>query len=197
VTARVMTATTTFDWFQLRIEDARVAGVANVSDDTALYLSTLLSERTRADRPVPGEQTLAELHLRAANAPPVEQARTYRELGDRALYLLGYFSESLRRRTVGPKYYAEMGAAAYHRADRVFKERYADAFGDVFHEMALQFVDCVRLIRKARDAQVVEDEDSLPFLYDRWLATGSDVYAEKLRGLGLVLPRSGDSTPDT
>jgi hypothetical protein len=194
VTARVMTASTTFDWFQLRIEDARQSGSVEVSDDTALYLSTLLAERTRADRPQPSEQTLAELHLRAANSPPVEQARTYRELGDRALYLLGYFAESLRRRTVGPGYYAEMGAAAYHRADRAFKERYADAFGDVFHELAFRFADCVRLIRMARDAEIADDEDSLPFLYDRWLATGSEVYAAKLREKGLVLPRGGDPT---
>ncbi len=195
MTANVMGATTTFDWFQLRIEDARAAGVASVSDDTALYLSTLLTERTRSDRPAPSEQTLAELHLRAANSPPDQQARTYRELGDRALYLLGYFAESLRRKTVGPAYYADMGAAAYHRADRVFKQRYADVFGDVFREMALQFRGCVKLIRAARDAQVAEDDASLPHLYDRWMATGSDVYASKLRALGLVLPRQATNDP--
>jgi hypothetical protein len=147
-----MTAENLFDYFHGRVEEARAGAAVRISDDTSLYLATLLTDRARTDRPAPAEQTLAELHLRAANAAPAEQARTYRELGDRALYLLGYFAESLERRSVGPRYYAEMGSAAYGRADQVFKRWFSDAFGPVFRELAGRFGACVALIEEVREA---------------------------------------------
>ncbi len=135
-----------FDYFHGKVEDVRAARQVRVSDDTALYLARLLTERARADRPAPPEQTLAELHARAAICRPAEQARTYQELGDRALYVLGCFRTSLSSRAVGPSYYAQMGQAAYARVDRVMRLWFADAFGPVFRELAGGFDQCVGLL---------------------------------------------------
>ena len=90
-----------FDYFQQHVDVATDQLDLDLCPDTALYLTTMLVERARADRPEPPEQTLAELHAVAAASPPTQQAATYRELGDRSLYLVGYFRESLCRRTVG------------------------------------------------------------------------------------------------
>jgi hypothetical protein len=187
MTSRVVSAPNLFDYFHQRVEDARSGKPVRISNDTSLYLATLLTERARADRPAPTEQTLAELHLRAANAPPVEQARAYRELGDRALYLLGYFAESLSRRTVGPAYYAEMGQAAYLRTDAVFKKWFSDAFGPVFRELSMQFEGCVSLIEDVRESHEKEFPDDPIWLYERWLQTGSEAYARRLREKGILL----------
>lgn len=192
----VVTHSNLFDYFHARVEDARAAETVHVSDDTSLYLATLLAERARTDRPAPPEQTLAELHARAAIAPPAEQARTYRELGDRALYLLGYFAESLRRRTVGPSYYAEMGAAAYYRVDLVFKKWYANAFGPVFAELADHFDECVHLLEVVRTHHEADRPDDVLWLYQRWLQTGSEAIAERLRAMGVVVVRGGDGGSD-
>lgn len=194
-TNRVMTANNLFDYFHDRVEDARTSLPVRICDDTSLYLTSLLVERARTDRPTTPEETLAELHMRAANAPPAEQARAYRELGDRALYLLGYFAESLERRTVGPAYYAEMGSAAYHRVDIVFKRWFADAFGPVFRELAFRFTDCVHLIEDVRRTHDEDNPDDPMALYRLWLATGNAQYADKLKELGILLlpPRTGES----
>ena len=133
------------------------------------------------------EQTLAELHARASSAAPGQRASTYRELGDRSLYLVGYFRESLARRTVGPRYYAEMGAAAYDQVDRVLKDRFADAFGPVFRELADGFRECVAILDRIRCTQDAEP-DSLSRWYEEWLRTGDEDTAELLRRRGLLLP---------
>lgn len=176
-----------FDWFHGRVKDAHRATAVDLSTDSELYLASLLVERARADRIEPAETTLVELHARASRSPPAEQVRTYREIGDRSLYVVGYFEESLSRSTVSPGYYCDMGSAAYARVDQVFKRFFANAFDGVFDELAQQFRDCVRVLRAVRRAS--DDEpDLLMRLYRQWMETGSDEIAERLRAHGLVLP---------
>lgn len=180
-----------FDYFHGRIRDARDGLGVEVSEDTGLYLTTLLVDRARADVPRPAESTLAELHARAVKSSPAEQARTYRELGDRSLYLLGYFEESLSRKIVSTRYYCEMGAAAYARVDEVFKLWFANAFDQVFEELSAGFEDCVRVIKQVRTS-VDEEPDVLMRLYRQWVETGSEDAKQRLRARGIVVgPRAG------
>lgn len=179
-----------FDYFDERVKDAREDLGISLGGDTSLYLTNLLVERARADRPRPTERTLAELHARAANEPPQSRARTYRELGDRSLYLVGYFRESLDRTVVGPRYYADMGAAAYHQVDQVMKTWFADAFGEVFTELAGRFRECVAVLDRIRAVQDSQP-DQLARWYEEWLRTGDEETAERLRRRGLLLPGGG------
>lgn len=146
-----------FDWFREEIERARARTGVPLSDDAGLYLAQMLSDRVRADRKAPEEATLAEMHGRAAHAAPGVQARMYRELGDRSLTLLGLFRAHVERKAVGPAYYADMGSAAYARADEVFKRWFGDAFGEVFAELARHFQGCVEVL-----GQVRADRDEAP-----------------------------------
>ena len=187
VESAVLPTDNLFDWFLSRVRDARAATGVSLSDDSTLYLVKLLVERARADLDAPKEQTLVELHARAVNAPPAEQLRSYRELGDRSLFLLGYFPENVERRSVNLSYYADMGSAAYARADQVFKRWFANAFGEVFAELADHFraaVSIVSEVRRARD----DEPDQIMRMYQRWLDTGDANIAARLRALGLVLP---------
>jgi hypothetical protein len=180
--------TNLFDWFDSRVRVAHETVGANLSRDGEIYLTTLLVDRVRADRGQPiSEATLAEIHLRASQAAPSEQARAYRELGDRSLYVVGYFEESLSRGTVGPRYYREMGAAAYARADELFKRFFADAFDGLFLELARRFGACTRVLQEVRRA-ADDQPGALLRLYQQWQETGSEGAAERLRAHGLVLP---------
>lgn len=186
------TPTNLFDYFQRCVEDARDELSVPLTDDTRLYLAKLLTDRARTDIPSPPEDTLAELHARAAHSRPSVQARTYRELGDRALYRLGCFRESLDGKTVGPRYYRTMGSAAYHRVDEVLRVWFASAFGPVFKELASQFDQCVALLDEVRRRHPESELDALMSIYERWLATGSDDLAARLRAKGLLLaPKHG------
>jgi len=176
-----------FDWFQRRVRDARAQTGVDLSEDSTLYLIQLLSERARADDDDDDDATLVDLHARAVHAPPAEQLRSYRELGDRALYMVGYFPESVERRSVSASYYVDMGSAAYHRTDQVFKRWFANAFGEVFSELAHRFRGAVEVMREVRRS--CEDEpDAIMRLYMRWMESGDPDAAESLRAHGLVLP---------
>lgn len=177
-----------FDYFHEHVEEARDGLGVDITDETSLYLVQLLTDRGRADQYIATETTLAELHGRAANSPPAQQARTYRELGDTALYLVGFFEESVQRRIVTPDYYKNMGSAAYYRVDQVLKRWFADAFGPVFHELALGFEDCARLLTAVRDAHLADQPAEVVSLYERWLLNGDAETASRLRAAGLVLP---------
>jgi hypothetical protein len=181
-----------FDYFRERVDEARQDHGIELADDTALYLANLLSDRARTDRTAPDAHTLVELHAQALEASPAEQAKTWRELGDRALYHLGYFTESLNGRTVGPAYYEAMGAGAYRQVDQVFKRWFADAFGPLFTELSSRFRDCAGVLKSVR--QVHERADPLEQLYEEWMATGSEEAARKLRRRGLLIPRRGPET---
>jgi hypothetical protein len=184
----VASATNLFDYFDDQVRRATRTRDLSLAGDTHLYLVNLLTERARADRPEPPEHTLAELHGRAAASPPAEQARTYRELGDRSLYLLGNFPEHVSRGVVGPRYYAAMGSAAYDRVDALLKLLFADAFGPVFRELAERFRDCVRVLSDVRDAHRRDRPGDLIVLYERWLGSGDPVLEARLREGGFVLP---------
>jgi len=187
VTSRVDRSSNLFDWFHERVGQAQAATGHGLSPDGTLYLVQLLAERARSDREAPEADTLVELHARALDAPPAEQARTYRELGDRALYTVGYFPESTERRSVGTRYYADMGAAAYARTDQVFKRWFANAFGEIFAELAEQFQAAASVLAEVRRASDAEP-DFVSRMYERWLQTGDEAIGERLRAIGLVLP---------
>lgn len=184
------TTTTLFDYFLEKVHDVHAESDRELHPDTRLYLAQLLAERARADRPAPPEQTLAELHARAAHAPPGEQVRSYRELGDRALLALGCFRESLEGRIVGPNYYAEMGAAAYWKVDRTVDRWFAAAFGPVFRELATCFEDCVDLLGLVRERHSEDHPDTLLRLYTRWAETGSEQAARRLAIHGVLVGTS-------
>ncbi len=139
-----------FDWFKDEVDRARSRTGVHLADETTLYIAQMLADRVRADRAASDDTTLAEMHGLAANAAPGAQARLYRELGDRSLTALGLFRPYVERKTVGPAYYADMGAAAYARADDVFKRWFGDAFGVVFAELARKFLSCVELLDAVR-----------------------------------------------
>ena len=176
-----------FDWFQRKVRDARATTGVDLSEDSTLYLIQLLAERARTDLDAPDDPTLVDLHARAVHGPPAEQLRSYRELGDRALYMVSYFPERVERRAVSTRYYVEMGAAAYARTDQVFKRWFANAFGEVFSELAHRFRGAVEVLSEVRRS--CEDEpDVIMRLYLRWMESGDPDAAASLHAHGLVLP---------
>ncbi len=182
----VMHEESLFEYFRTRVDQARTERTVDLTEDGALYLAQLLTERARTDHVAHEEDTLAELHARACLASPAEQASTWRELGDRALYKLGYFPENLQGRLVSPNYYATMGSSAYARVDDVLRRWFASAFGPIFHELAVHFARCVSLLEAVREAH--EGHDELGRMYEEWVATGSEDLAQRLRRRGLLLP---------
>jgi len=189
-----------FDFFHSHVGEAAREADPEVSEEGLFYLSNLLVERGRTE-PGPMEpQTLVELQLAAVQAPRVQALGAWRELGDKALYVMGFFHGSLERRTISPDYYAHMGAAAYHRLSRILHAPGVREVGGtsghkgidaIFAELSARFTSCTRILRAVREALrahvAQSDDQALLALYEEWLQTGDPEVARQLRRLGLSL----------
>lgn len=164
---------------------------------TEFYLVDLLTrflERERlyveeADGTVRAEP-LAEILLKALReADRRARSRELRRLGDTALFVSGFFGESLGRSTVDVGYYIAMGERAY--GTLAGSER---AQGDLFGELAERFPDFVDLFAEIADRSGVGASRGLLRLYERFLATRSERVAARLRARGVAF-FSGPAAP--
>ena len=173
-----------FDFFHERVDHAVSQCHVPVSRDGVYYITNLLVERSRARES--GAKRLVDLHFEARSAPQAEAVRAYRELGDEALYVSGFFRQSLERRIVGVRYYQDMGAAAYDTLSRLFKV--PGVVGDlarVFSELADEFVGCSEALAQIREGMRGKSDQDIIALYERWLSTGDQHAAARLRELGI------------
>ena len=181
---RLSTDGNLFDFFHERVDHAVSQCHVPVSRDGVYYITNLLVERSRARES--GAKRLVDLHFEARSAPQAEAVRAYRELGDEALYVSGFFRQSLERRIVGVRYYQDMGAAAYDTLSRLMKV--PGVVGDlarVFSELADEFVGCSEALAQIRESMRGKSDQDIIALYERWLSTGDQHAAARLRELGI------------
>ncbi|HCH61223.1 MAG: hypothetical protein CL927_16110 [Deltaproteobacteria bacterium] len=190
-----------FDFFHDEVDAATNATDSDVSEEGVFYLTNLLVEQGRtgsSTRPC----TLAELHIRAARAPRATQIQNYRTLGDRALYVTGFFPESLSRKTVRASYYEDMGRAAYDRLAAILGRAPSEGdsghkgLGEIFAELSMSFHTCIEVLREVHDAMRARTEQSpsepeLLALYEQWLSTGNQRALRTLQRHGLVPSSTG------
>lgn len=153
---------------------------------TEFYLVNLLAAGVRGDA-LPGaepgydETPLAVLYVRALEAARHERARLLQRLGDSALFVSGFFADSLEGRLSDQAYYRAMGCRAYGRLAR----EEAGAFGPrVFGELEDRFGEFADLLSEISETTRLMRPASIVKLYERWLATRS-------RRAALLLGESG------
>lgn len=132
-------------------------------------------------------QTLAEMYLIAQSAEPQVKADLLRKLGDRTLYISGFFGDSLARKIVDIDYYADIGGAAYASLAHCTREDTLSKLYETFSHRFLEFVDVLTYISHH---SFVKSDESILRLYDRYMRTGSSLAREKLVEMGvLTLPQ--------
>jgi len=129
--------------------------------------------------------TFAEIYLQAMNSELTKKKELMRIVGDRALYLTGFFSDSLQRKIVDVDYYIEIGSAAYSNLSVWTRE---DSLAEVYTTFSKRFMDFVEVLNYISEKSQVQGDQNVLRLYDRYLRTGSDLAREKLNELGVVTP---------
>ena len=132
--------------------------------------------------------TLAEQFLLANQSPTSERVGMLKKLGDRSLYISGFFGDSLARKVVDIDYYANMGGAAYASLADCVQE---DTAAAVYRIFSVQFLDFVEVLSYISHESMIQTDQSVLRLYDRYLRTGSASAHEKLVEMG-ILPLSTD-----
>jgi hypothetical protein len=177
-----------FDFFSSEVESVSASQRTGLSKEAHIYLANMLVELGDPERLFRGEETstLADMHLIAGTAPPTEALRRYKELGDYALCVGGYFSESLERKTVGVEYYADMGGAAYYRvANLSLVTGHFTQLKDLFEELSGAFRACLGVLSQLGDSGRPKRSRDLGRLYERWLTTKDPHTYAQLTALGV------------
>jgi len=164
---------------------------ANPSPAAVIYLVDLLVGRMRAPEPTDPEATptLGESLLLARLERGPARAGMLRDLGDRSLFVAGFFGESLHRGPVGVGYYRDIGCAAYADLSRTLAARTQQpVWPGLFRELAERFEEFVDLLSAVGSRARTDGPIALLRLYDRFVRTGSSRDRAELLRRGLVPP---------
>jgi hypothetical protein len=180
---------TALEFFKEQLEKAMEHQRVSTSAFTEHYLVTLLAACVRGGTPPglePGieETPLALLYVRAVQSSRLERARLLRAMGDTALFMSGFFADSLSRKLNDLQYYRAMGGHAYAALSH---EDELLAFGpEVFSELAGRFSQFADILAEVSEVSRLSSSASILRLYERWMQTGSRRDATLLAERGVV-----------
>lgn len=163
-----------------------------IQEATEFYLVNLLAqylERERLFEGAPGEENrlepLALMLKRAIEGGRAERWRHLKRLGDTSLFVSGFFGDSLARSLVDVEYYIAMGERAY---DALSEEPHGPSGAqELFGELAERFAQFVDLFAEIAEMSDLRSNRGLLRLYERFLVTGSERVAQRLRERGVAL----------
>ena len=108
-------------------------------------------------------------------------------IGDIALFISGFFADSLAGKLVDLDYYIYMGGTAYGSlSEEIRGTTRGAAFADIYHELAIKFQVFVDVLNEVRDGARGESDVDVLRAYEIWLKTGSRRAAALLRQNGVV-----------
>lgn len=191
------------DYFGQALDDAFSARKIKTESRVKVYLIEVLEfyldaknlyEKEKTDEAGKRKpNTLAELYLTAANAETRQKIELLKKLGDKSLYISGFFGDSLQRKIVDIDYYVNMGGAAYGTLSKAVDKQ--DPLRDVFETISKRFMDYVEALSYISQNSMISNNQSLLRLYDRYLQTGSTLAKEKLIEMGIVTLSSDQKNP--
>jgi Mor family transcriptional regulator len=129
------------------------------------------------------QKTLAETLLKAQSADALERVELLKKLGDRSLYISGFFGDSLQRKLVDVDYYADMGGMAYGALADCVRE---DTSAKVYREIGQRFLDYADVLTYVSSRARLHNEENILRLFEMYSKTGSETAREKLLEKGLI-----------
>jgi hypothetical protein len=128
------------------------------------------------------EKILGTKLLEATQVGREEQKKIYKDVGDTALFLCGYFAESTQKKLVDANYYSQLGRSAYQNLNGVVPK-----FFDIpcFYSMlSTSFGPMVDLISKVASLDRFGKENYLGFR--KILIAGEEMTPEEYLSAGVI-----------
>lgn len=190
---RVVAVRNLRDYFRESIGAAIDNQGVDVDPHAAHYVVNLLTLFSRSEDlyedhgDTYGLKPLALMMADAADAATQEQ-RSFilQRVGDVALFVAGFFADSLAHRIVDLDYYIGMGGTAYGSlSDEIRGTARGRALGAVYRELAHKFQIVVDVLNEVRDGARLASDLNLLRTYEIWRKTGSRRAATLLRQHGV------------
>lgn len=159
--------------------------------ETEFYLVNLLNQFITTDKLYPrtGEGIIRDEPLVLMIKEALEQSNDnaqsmlFRHIGDFALYVAGFFQESLNRKMVDIDYYIGIGETAYtHVAARTQEAIQRD----IYRELSDKFPVFVEVLAEVSEQTTQRSGADLIHLYDRWIRTQSERAHKALKDAGIL-----------
>jgi len=180
------------EFFKELVDGALAHQRLAANEMTAFYVVQLLASFVDHS-PAKDGQPEVPLAVRLACALEcggAQQRSSLKQIGDRSLFISGFFSDSLNRTLVDVDYYVSIGGCAYNALSR----NETDTFSPVFAELAEKFVGFVDVLSEVSERTSCASNSNLLRLYEKWLRTGSPRSGQLLVEHGVVPNASIRST---
>ena len=172
----ITTASDLYGFFLERVTP--LAPQFGVNPTEAVYLANLLAARSQPQR---GPSTLFDLYKKAVEEGGQTAALSYKEIGDRSLFMVGVFPNYFNgRRAVSESYYRNMGKGAYRSLASLLSDKRFETLSESFNE-------CVKLIRATMTDVRWSQEDDINDLYEKWLIGEDPTVEKRVRRLAMPL----------
>jgi hypothetical protein len=182
------------DYFRTSIDEVIAEQGVDVDPHAAHYVVNVMTLFSRSDRfyqddgETYGLKPLALMLADAADAPSAEQRnQTLQRIGDVALFISGFFVDSLANKAVDIDYYMNMGESAYGSLSEELRGTFrGNVFAGIYGELATKFQILIDVLHEVRDSARGESDINLLRTYEIWLKTGSRRAEKLLRQQGIV-----------
>ena len=107
------------------------------------------------------EKTLGIKLLQSTHMSKQKKKRALKDVGDTALFLCGYFSDSLNKKIVDPEYYQNLGQIAYGRLNNIVPSAYdTPALFKTIAETFDRMASLMNIVSKNNRAKADNADDS-------------------------------------
>ena len=167
------------EFFREKVSTSIQALHIKASPQAEFYLVNLLTTFSQSenlfDRNEKGEvveSALATCFLEGLSRVSNEKIPLLKKTGDIALYIAGFFADSLFRKIINIDYYVQMGGCAYSSVSQLIEKNPGRALGELFEELAINFIPFMDVISEVADTSGIKTDQNLLKLYEKWLKTG-------------------------
>jgi hypothetical protein len=154
----VLPCTSLASYFRSAVGKARQNQGLEATDTAEYYVVNVLESFADADQLFGVDEdgnrvdeAMAITLCKALDSHYHEKINHFRQLGDRSLFISGFFADSLRRRSVGVTYYIDMGQGAYSSLAGLMRNRGGAVFKDLYSELAGRFSQWVEVLREVSE----------------------------------------------
>jgi hypothetical protein len=191
---RVVPVSKLGDYFRTSIDDVIAQQGVEIDPHATHYVVNMMTLFSRSeelyedDGETYGLKPLALMMADASDAPtPEHRNQILQRMGDVALFISGFFVDSLANKAVDIDYYIHMGVNAYGSLSEEVRHSFRGrVFADVFRELATNFQVLTDILHEVRDSACPDSDANLLRTYEIWRKTGSRRAEEILRRQGVV-----------
>ena len=191
---RVMPVHNLRDYFRSPIDEVIAQQGVSLDPHAAHYVVNLLTTYSRSDELYEddgecyGIRPLALMLADASSEETVARRNVIlQRIGDVALFISGFFANSLATKAVDVDYYIHMGGNAYGSlSEEVRGSLRGDTFSSIFRELATKFQVLVDVLNEISEGARTASEADLLRTYEVWRKTGSERAKNILKANGVV-----------